>query len=106
MKISDLYKLNLVSCTEYKLKFQSLRDFQRSMMYLKETSTYLEEYMKELEVKKPALMEKIENLGKEYNSTKSLRKRDPEKLIMLLKGAKENFERTFEFIDKDEYKIR
>ena len=66
----------------------------------------LEEYMKELEAKKPALMEKIENLGKEYSSTKSLRKRDTEKLIMLLKGAKENFERTFEFIDKNEYKIR
>ena len=66
----------------------------------------LEEYMKELEAKKPALMEKIENLGKEYSSTKSLRKRDAEKLIMLLKGAKENFERTFEFIDKHEYKIR
>ena len=66
----------------------------------------LEEYMKELEAKKPALMEKIENLSKEYSHTKSLRKRDPEKLIMLLKGAKENFERTFEFIDKHEYKIR
>ena len=66
----------------------------------------LEEYMKELEAKKPALMEKIENLSKEYSHTKSLRKRDPEKLIMLLKGAKENFERTFEFIDKNEYKIR
>ena len=66
----------------------------------------LEEYMKELEAKKPALMEKIENLGKEYSHTKSLRKRDPEKLIMLLKGAKENFERTFEVIDKNEYKIR
>ena len=66
----------------------------------------LEEYMKELEAKKPALMEKIENLGKENSPTKSLRKRDPEKLIMLLKGAKENFERTFEFIDKNEYKIR
>ena len=66
----------------------------------------LEEYMKELEAKKPALMEKIENLGKENSSTKSLRKREPEKLIMLLKGAKENFERTFEFIDKNEYKIR
>ena len=50
----------------------------------------LEEYMKELEAKKPALMEKIENLGKENSPTKSLRKRDPEKLIMLLKGAKEN----------------
>ena len=68
--------------------------------------TDLEEYMKELEAKKPALMEKIENLGKEYSSTKTLRKREPEKLIMLLKGAKENFERTFEFIDKNEYKIR
>lgn len=66
----------------------------------------LEEYMKELEAKKPALMEKIENLGKEYSPTKSLRKRDPEKLIMLLNGAKDNFERTFEFIDKNEYKIR
>jgi hypothetical protein len=66
----------------------------------------LEEYMKELEAKKPALMEKIENLGKENSPIKSLRKRDPEKLIMLLKGAKENFERTFEFIDKNEYKIR
>ena len=66
----------------------------------------LEEYMKELEAKKPALMEKIENLGKENSPTKSLRKREPEKLIMLLKGAKENFERTFEFIDKNEYKIR
>ena len=66
----------------------------------------LEEYMKELEAKKPALMEKIENLGKENSPTKSLRKRDLEKLIMLLKGAKENFERTFEFIDKNEYKIR
>ena len=66
----------------------------------------LEEYMKELEAKKPALMEKIDKLGKEYSSTKSLRKRDLEKLIMLLKGAKENFERTFEFIDKNEYKIR
>ena len=66
----------------------------------------LEEYMKELEAKKPALMEKIENLGKENSPTKSLRKRDPEQLIMLLKGAKENFERTFEFIDKNEYKIR
>ena len=66
----------------------------------------LEEYMKELEAKKPALMKKIENLGKEKSPTKSLRKRDPEKLIMLLKGAKENFERTFEFIDKNEYKIR
>ncbi len=66
----------------------------------------LEEYMKELEAKKPALMEKIENMSKEYSHTKSLRKRDPEKLIMLLKGAKENFERTFEFIDKNEYKIR
>ena len=66
----------------------------------------LEEYMKELEAKKPALMEKIEKLGKEYSSTKSLRKRDAEKLIMLLKGAKENFERTFEFIVKNEYKIR
>ncbi len=66
----------------------------------------LEEYMKELEAKKPALMEKIDKLGKEYSSTKSLRKRDAEKLIMLLKGAKENFERTFEFIVKNEYKIR
>ena len=66
----------------------------------------LEEYMKELDAKKPVLMEKIENLGKEYSSTKTLRKREPEKLIMLLKGAKENFERTFEFIDKNEYKIR
>lgn len=66
----------------------------------------LEEYMKELETKKPALMEKIDKLGKEYSSTKSLRKRDPEKLIMLLNGAKDNFERTFEFIDKNEYKIR
>ena len=66
----------------------------------------LEEYMKELEAKKPALMEKIENLSKENSPTKSLRKREPEKLIMLLKGAKENFERTFEFIDKNEYKIR
>ena len=66
----------------------------------------LEEYMKELEAKKPALMEKIENLGKENSPTESLRRRDPEKLIMLLKGAKENFERTFEFIDKNEYKIR
>ncbi len=66
----------------------------------------LEEYMKEREAKKPALMEKIDKLGKEYSSAKSLRKRDPEKLIMLLKGAKENFERTFEFIDKHEYKIR
>ena len=66
----------------------------------------LEEYMKELEAKKPAIMEKIENLEKEYSSTKTLRKRDAEKLIMLLKGAKENFERTFEFIVKNEYKIR
>ena len=66
----------------------------------------LEEYMKEREAKKPALMEKIDKLGKEYSSTKSLRKRDPEKLIMLLNGAKDNFERTFEFIDKNEYKIR
>lgn len=66
----------------------------------------LEEYMKELEAKKPALMEKIENMEKEYSSTKSTRKRNTEKLIMLLKVAKENFERTFEFIDKHEYKIR
>ncbi len=66
----------------------------------------LEEYMKELEAKKPALMEKIDKLGKEYSSTKSLRKRDAEKLIMLLKVAKENFKRTFEVIDKNEYKIR
>ena len=68
--------------------------------------TDLEEYMKELEAKKSGLIEKIENLGKENSSTKLLRKRDTEKLIMLLKGAKENFERTFEFIDKNEYKIR
>ncbi len=66
----------------------------------------LEEYMKELEAKKPALMGKIDKLGKEYSSTKTLRKRDDEKLIMLLNGAKDNFERTFEFIDKNEYKIR
>ena len=66
----------------------------------------LEEYMKELEAKKPALMEKIENMEKEYSSTKSIRKRNAEKLIMILKVAKENFERTFEFIDKNEYKIR
>ena len=66
----------------------------------------LEEYMKELEAKKPDLMEKIENMEKEYSSTKSIRKRNAEKLIMILKVAKENFERTFEFIDKNEYKIR
>ena len=40
----------------------------------------LEEYMKELEAKKPSLMEKIDKLGKEYSSAKSLRKRDAEKL--------------------------
>ena len=68
--------------------------------------TDLEEYMKELEAKKPDLMEKIENMEKEYSSTKSIRKRNAEKLIMILKVAKENFERTFEFIDKNEYKIR
>lgn len=66
----------------------------------------LEEYMKEREAKKPDLMEKIEPLGKAYRSTKLLRKRDTEKLIMLLKVAKENFKRTFEVIDKNEYKIR
>ena len=68
--------------------------------------TDLEEYMKELEAKKPDLMEKIENKEKEYSSTKSIRKRNAEKLIMILKVAKENFERTFEFIDKNEYNIR
>ncbi len=66
----------------------------------------LEEYMKELEAKKSGLIEKIEPLEKAYRSTKSLRKRDTEKLIMLLKVAKENFKRTFEVIDKNEYKIR
>ena len=55
----------------------------------------LEEYMKELEAKKPALMEKIENLGKEYSSTKSLRKRDAEKLIMLL-GISPTFPTKYE----------
>ena len=66
----------------------------------------LEEYMKEREAKKPALMEQIEKLGKGYICTKSLRTREPEKLIMLLKGAKKRFENSFEFIDKNEYKIR
>ena len=66
----------------------------------------LEAYMKERETRKPGLIEKVERLGEEYSPVKSLRKRDPEKLIMLLKGAKKRFENRFEFIDKNEYKIR
>jgi hypothetical protein len=38
--------------------------------------------MKELEAKKPDLMEKIENMEKEYSSTKSIRKRNAEKLCI------------------------
>ena len=66
----------------------------------------LEAYMKERETKKTGLIEQVERLGEEYNPVKSLRKREPEKLIMLLKGAKKRFENSFEFIDKNEYKIR
>jgi hypothetical protein len=65
----------------------------------------LEEYEKKRERFRSFQLNNIKGIGKQAGNV-SLRKRDTEKFLFLIKKSKENFEKYFEKIGEHEYLIK